>query len=304
MKLEEENNFLLQEYLNYCLLEKGLAANSLASYQQDLNSFLNFCNSHRINIKQSTTKVLEKFLHLRYNQGLQVSSQAHLLSALKNFFNYLVQENYISENPTRRIAAPRLWKKLPKYLTIAEVDALLNAPQSAEPLGIRDKAMLELLYSSGLRISELAALKLDQVYLQEGFVRVCGKGSKERIVPINEAAAHWITKYLQIVRPQLVKEPINNLFLNYNGKQLTRQGLWKIIRNYAIKAGITSHLTPHIIRHSFATHLLENGADLRSIQLMLGHSSISTTEIYTHIAKQKLKQIYDRLHPRSSAEKD
>ena len=215
----------------------------------------------------------------------------------------MISEDKIDSNPVSNISFPKKWKVLPKYLSINQVTELLDLPDTNKPMGRRDKAVLELMYATGLRISEVVNLKIGQIYLEENFLRVMGKGNKERVIPFGGKAKECLDEYMNSSRPILLKKKVSDLvFLNRNGEKLTRQGLWKIIKGYGKKIGISSTLTPHTLRHSFATHLLEKGADLRSIQLMLGHSSISTTEIYTYIARDKVKKTYDKYHPRSKKE--
>ncbi|MCX6554438.1 MAG: tyrosine recombinase, partial [Candidatus Aminicenantes bacterium] len=240
------------------------------------------------------------FIRQEGRRGGAVASQAHLISVLKSFYRYLLKDDCLDSNPLANLALPKKWLRLPNYLAIEEVFRLLDAPDAATIIGKRDKAILELMYASGLRISEVVQLKLLDVYLDEGFLRVAGKGGKERIVPFGASARECLVNYLENGRPKLLKRANpEQVFLNYVGTIFTRQGLWKLIRAYGQKIGLPGRLTPHVLRHSFATHLVEKGADLRSVQMLLGHSSIATTEIYTHLAKGQVKKVYDQFHPRS-----
>jgi len=290
----------LDQFLLYLEYERGLAANTVLSYRQELGKFFAFLGKKKLHyLRLSENDVLD-FVRQESCRGGAVSSQAHLISVLKSFYRYLLQDECLDFNPVANVALPKKWLKLPNYLAIEDVFRLLDTPDSRTVIGKRDKAILELMYASGLRISEVAQLKLDDVYLDEGFLRVLGKGSKERIVPFGEKARDSIADYLTNSRPTLLKgaKPVQ-VFLNYAGAVFTRQGLWKLIKAYGRKIGLASRLTPHVLRHSFATHLVEKGADLRSVQMLLGHSSIATTEIYTHLAKGQVKKVYDQFHPRS-----
>jgi integrase/recombinase XerD len=234
-------------------------------------------------------------------KGNSFATQSHLISSLKSFYKYLIGEDRIDYNPISAIETPQKWKTLPKYLTIEQVSELLESPETDKPMGKRDKAILELIYATGLRISELGGLKMDNLHLDETFIRVLGKGSKERVIPFGETAKRYMKDYLENGRPSILKQKTGDfVFLNKDGEKLSRVGLWMIIKGYGKKIGVAHILTPHVLRHSFATHLLEKGADLRSIQMMLGHASISTTEIYTYVAKTRVKQVYDKYHPRSN----
>jgi integrase/recombinase XerD len=239
---------------------------------------------------------VSKFLKFLYARKLKPRSANRAFAAVRGLHKFLLLERATIENPTATVQQPRWWKPLPNVLVLEEVDRLLAAPDLATPKGIRDRAMLEVLYATGLRVSELIGLKLDGVNINSGFVRCVGKGSKERIVPLGESAASAVSAYLAVRR---VRKPTDYLFLNHRGEVLSRMGFWKILRGYGVRAGIKKRLTPHVLRHSFATHLLEHGADLRAVQTMLGHSNISTTEIYTHVVRERLKEIYKSYHPRA-----
>lgn len=290
----------LNRYLIYLEIERGLSKNTIISYRQELEKFASYLNLHSIDHISVSEKSVLDFIIEWSRKGQAVSSQAHQISVLKNFYKYMISEEKIDYNPLSSISFPKKWDNIPKYLTIEEVNELLEAPDTGTTLGLRDRAMLEMMYATGLRISETVTLTKDRVFHDEGFLRVIGKGNKERLIPFNETAGNFLQKYMKLGRPLLLKGKTSQyIFLNRSGKNLTRQGVWKIIKKYGEKTGITENLTPHILRHSFATHLLEMGADLRSIQMMLGHVNISTTEIYTFVAKDKVKSIYDKFHPRS-----
>jgi integrase/recombinase XerD len=301
MFVMEEFETDVRRYLAFLQMEKGLSENTLISYKQGLEKFASYLQEQEFNhINLSDNQALD-FIKEESRKGNSLSSQAHLISVLKSFYKYLLAEDKMDYNPIANIESPKKWKTLPKYLTIDQVDHLLELPDLATPIGQRDKAILELMYASGLRISEVISLKTANLYMDDNFLRVMGKGSKERVIPFGEKAREFVAGYLSTARPLLLKKNINDIiFLNHHGKPFTRQGLWKIIKGYARTLGVPTTLTPHTLRHSFATHLLEKGADLRSIQLMLGHANISTTEIYTYVAKNRVKKIYDRYHPRSA----
>jgi len=299
----KEFNTDLTHYLVFLELEKGLAQNTLISYRQELEklaAFLQGLKPASLSHREVAAAEMLHFIRNESEKGSAYASQSHLISVLKSFYHYLLVEDKITINPTSGLIFPRRWKVLPKYLSIDQVEELLESPDQGTPIGKRDKAILELMYATGLRISEATGLKFENIYLEEHFLRVIGKGQKERVIPFGEKAAEFLTAYLTGGRPALLAGRGSEvIFLNRNGDHLTRQGLWKVVKGYGKKLGVAHLLTPHTLRHSFATHLLERGADLRSIQLMLGHASISTTEIYTYVAKQRVKQIYDQFHPRS-----
>lgn len=293
----------LRKYLAFLEMEKGLSKNTIISYKQELEKFKHHLKKKNINHLSFSEQHSINFIKSEASKGNSLSTQSHLISVLKSFYKYMISEDKIDSNPVSNISFPKKWKVLPKYLSINQVTELLDLPDTNKPMGRRDKAVLELMYATGLRISEVVNLKIGQIYLEENFLRVMGKGNKERVIPFGGKAKECLDEYMNSSRPILLKKKVSDLvFLNRNGEKLTRQGLWKIIKGYGKKIGISSTLTPHTLRHSFATHLLEKGADLRSIQLMLGHSSISTTEIYTYIARDKVKKTYDKYHPRSKKE--
>ena len=290
----------VKDYLDYARVEKGLAANSISNYRRDLIHFCRFLRSGGKTFAQADRDEVRAFLAALYGRGLSAQSVARHLISLRNFFRFLAREDKIQSDPTADVDAPKLERTLPRYLSTDEVDTLLGQPDISTPLGLRDKAMLELLYATGMRVSELVRLRISDFESGLGVVRCLGKGNKERLIPVGKSALGAVEAYLCGGRSALCKngeEPF--LFLNRRGGPLSRVGFWKILAGYGRRAGFSVPLTPHLVRHSFATHLLERGADLRSIQLMLGHSDISTTQIYTHVLKQRLKQVYQTHHPRA-----
>lgn len=291
---------LIDRYMNYLTVEKGLAAATLESYGQDLGRFAGFLKSSRIHdITDTDTAVILKYLIFLRKANLTAKSRARHLVTLRGFFKFLVGEKLLKKDPARVIDLPKTGLQLPDVLSVDEIAAILNAPDVLRPKGLRDAAMLELLYAAGLRVSELVHLKLQDVNLEAGFVRAFGKGSKERVVPVGSQARGKISEYLKTARPILLKNLVSPyLFVAHAGKPMTRQGFWKLLKKYALLAGIEKDITPHSFRHSFASHLLEGGADLRAVQLMLGHVDISTTQIYTHVARDHLKKMHEKYHPR------
>ncbi len=290
---------LLKIYCDYLAVEKGLSANSLSSYALDIRKLFDFLDRDRKSLLRLKETDLVEFIHLQAQSGLSPRSLARLVSSLKSFFRFLLLENHIKKNPAEGLTSPSLWLTLPRVLMVEEVESLLEKPDLSKPQGIRDRAVLEILYGCGLRVSELVSLELKDVRLAQGFLICKGKGSKERIVPVGRAAARWLKTYLKEVRPLWDRNGSAVIFLTRRGKPFTRQGIWKILKTYGQEAGLRGKIHPHILRHSFATHLLERGADLRSVQMLLGHSQITTTQIYTHVSRDRLKQIYDRFHPRA-----
>lgn len=286
-------------FLDYLAVEKGLAANTLASYGRDIRKFLAFLEKEKIGWAGIDEETVIRFIHRESRAGLSARSQARMISSLRSFFKFLVMSGLLKKDPARRLSSPSTWLSLPKILTVGEVEKLLCTPPETKSDGLRDRAMLEVLYGSGLRVSELISLKSVAINLEEGFLICRGKGGKERIVPLGQSAAHSVKRYLREVRPLLEKTPSEFLFLTRRGLPFTRQGFWKLLRKYAGEAGIAAKISPHVLRHSFATHLLERGADLRSVQLMLGHSQITTTQIYTHVSRERLRRVYDQFHPRA-----
>ncbi len=291
----------INNYMHYLAVEKGLSKNTLESYRRDLLKFIAFMNQTQIiKPEEVDREALNIFIADLKKKGRATSTISRCIASIRSFFNYLLQEGFIDKNPTLELESPKLEKKLPRVLTTGEVDRLLAQPVVGENNGLRDKAMLELLYASGIRVSELVSLNISDFDPRVGFLRCSGKGMKERIVPIGSLAINSVNKYLAGSRPRLLKSNgETSLFVNQHGNRMTRQGFWKILKKYARKSKINGEITPHTLRHSFATHLLENGADLRSVQEMLGHSDISTTQIYTQITRRKIREIYDQTHPRA-----
>jgi len=293
----------LNRYRVFLDIEKGLSENTLSSYTGELEKFERFLGEKGLDYLNVAEEDVLEFVKIESRKGHSASTQSHMISVLRSFYKYLMIDEKVEVNPASTISFPKKWKSIPKYLSKDEVVDLINAPDMGKNTGIRDRAILELMYATGLRVSETIGLKFENIFLEDNFLRVMGKGSKERVVPFNNKAKEELVRYFDQARPKLLKDKISDiLFINKNGGSLSRQGLWKVVRGYGVKVGISKTLTPHMLRHSFATHLLEQGADLRSIQMMLGHSNISTTEIYTFVAKERVKKIYDKLHPRSDEE--
>lgn len=290
----------MDQYINYLIVEKGLANTTIESYTSDLNKYLLFLKSCKIHqISDTDAAVILKYLLVLRADGLGVRSRARHLVTLRGFYKFLIQEKILKKDPTRIVDLPKTGIKLPDVLSADEINTILNMPDTTKPRGSRDLAMLELLYAAGLRVSELINVKIQDINLEVGFVRTFGKGSKERIVPIGSHARERINEYLTHARPLLIKNHMSQfLFIARAGKPMTRQGFWKLLKKYATQAGILKRITPHSFRHSFASHLLEGGADLRAVQMMLGHVDISTTQIYTHVARDHLKQLHEKYHPR------
>jgi integrase/recombinase XerD len=291
---------LVDQYVNFLIVEKGLAAKTIEAYASDLSAFLSFLKSRNLNfIEQADTAVILKYIINLRNTGLGARTRARHLVSLRGFFQYLKKTGVLNQNPAKMIDLPKSGIKLPDVLTIDHVAALLEAPDRQTTLGLRDAAMLELIYAAGLRVSELVNLELICLNLEAGFVRVLGKGSKERIVPIGRKAIDCLYQYLESARKVQLKEKTSRyVFVARAGRPMTRQGFWKLLRQYCLQAGIKKKVTPHSLRHSFASHLLEGGADLRAVQVMLGHVDIATTQIYTHIAQKRLVEIHRKHHPR------
>ena len=299
--ISNELNQFLQEYLAYLKLEKNLSEQSVISYFSDLKKFLSFIEEEKYSdLNTITTKLISKYFEIMRDLGISSSTTARYLSSVKGFFKYLSSQEYIAKDPAEILSTRITERKLPTVLSFEEIDKLLQTPNVEEKLGLRDKAILELFYSCGLRVSELINLKISDLYFSDEVIRVLGKGSKQRIVPIGSSAIYWITEYLQKVRVFLEKKmkSENVIFLNVRGTKLSRMGIWKIVNKYAQEAEIVKEFHPHTFRHSFATHLLEGGADLRAVQEMLGHADISTTQIYTHIDRDFIKQMHKDFHPR------
>lgn len=290
---------ILRVFLEFLTVEKGLSLNTIKSYSLDLQKLFLFFRKEKISWLKAGEEDLIKFIHHQSRASLSSRSLARLISSVKSFYRFLVLDGMISKNPASNLSTPRLWLDLPKFLTEEEVEKLIAQPEKKSSHSLRDKAMLEFLYATGLRVSELTSLKLKDLNLEQGFVLCRGKGGKERIVPIGHAAKLVLRQYLQEVRPGLDKREDDSLFLTNRGGAFTRQGFWKMLKKYGKQAGFEKKISPHVLRHSFATHLLERGADLRSVQLMLGHSQITTTQIYTHVSRKRLQKVYDKYHPRA-----
>ena len=299
--LSESDSALVERFIDVLWLERGLTPNTLAAYRSDLEGFAHWLGRQGGGALLSAQReALLNYLQERSIEGARPRSTARLLSSLRRFYRYLVRERLREDDPSARIDSPRLGRPLPKSLTEDEVEALLNAPDITSPLGLRDRAMLETLYATGLRVSELVGLTVTQVSLTQGLVKVLGKGRKERLVPLGELAVEWLERFMNDSRPLLVTpgKPSASLFPSRLGESMTRQAFWQLIKRYAVQAGISKPLSPHTLRHAFATHLLNHGADLRVVQLLLGHSSLSTTQIYTHVASERLKALHAAHHPR------
>ncbi len=291
----------IDSFLNYLTVERGLARNTIIAYSEDLRAYSDYVKSRSINSFSTTTKnEIVGFMMARKDQGMAANSVARSLAAIRMFYRFLTRERVLKTDPSSLVDSPRLWKRIPETLSVNEVEALLSQPDARDrKQGIRDRAILETLYATGMRVSEAVNLKTDNVNMEVGFLRCVGKGDKERVIPLGKKAIACIKKYLELSRPFLLKKKESEfLFISRIGKKISRQSLWKLIKRYARAAGIKKPMKPHILRHSFATHLLERGADLRSVQEMLGHVSISTTQLYTHINKERLKSIHKLYHPR------
>lgn len=294
-------NNILMDYLHYLKVERGLSENTINSYGIDLKLFLEYLRENEIpSFKQVNKEVIVNYMQSEKNNNKANSSILRSVSSLRKFFQYLAQEKIIEKDPMLLIDTPKKKQHLPQVLTKEEVEKLLRSPNTGQVLGLRDRAMLELMYATGLRISEIINLKLEDLHLTMGTLQTLGKGHKERIVPVGDEAIKWVNRYLEEARPKLLKQKRSNyLFLNFHGNNLTRQGVWKNLKAEVRKAGIQKNITPHTLRHSFATQILENGADLRIVQELLGHADISTTQIYTHLSNKQLADIYNRAHPRA-----
>jgi integrase/recombinase XerD len=287
-----------KSFLDFCRVEKGLSANSLSAYNIDLQRFSNGIAPLAPHL--ATAQDLARYVESLYSAGLSARSIARHMTTLRNFYSFLMREGEIKADPSEFLTPPRQWSNLPKYLNRQEIDSLLGSPDASKPTGLRDRAMLELLYATGLRVTELCRLDLTSVERDSGILRVTGKGNKQRLVPFGESAGEAVGRYLTHGRPLLLKGRASRfLFVTARGGAMTRQGFWKLLGGHGKKAGIFRDLTPHVMRHSFATHLVEGGADLRSVQIMLGHADISTTQVYTHVARRRLRATLDQHHPRA-----
>lgn len=288
------------DYLDHLRAERGLSPNTIAAYRSDLHKLIAWSRARKQPLEELKPRDISGFLtHLKAS-GLAARSVGRAVHAARGFFRFLVREEKLADDPMENVRAPRPFKPLPRFLSRAQVEALLRAPDPATPLGLRDRAILETMYASGLRASEVIRLKTENIDPDLGLLRIFGKGRKERLVPIGSSALAAILRYEREGRAALLKtKRTRELFLNHGGASLSRMGLWLIVRRHALAVGVAHVLTPHVLRHSFATHLLENGADLRALQAMLGHADISTTEIYTHVSRERLRQVFDRYHPRA-----
>ncbi|MEW6074959.1 MAG: site-specific tyrosine recombinase XerD [Candidatus Omnitrophota bacterium] len=291
---------LIETFITYLSVERGLARNSILSYKKDLYSYADFLkNCLGLSLSKTTRNDITNFMLSQKDRGLSANSISRRLAAIRMFYRFLVRERILKSDPSSLIDSPKLWQKIPETLSVNEIESLLAQPDIRDVQGIRDKAILEVLYATGMRVSEAVHLKTDDVNVEVGFLRCIGKGNKERIIPLGKKAIASITRYLQASRTRLLKQKASEfIFVSRFGKKLSRQSLWKLIKKYARSARIKKPIRPHILRHSFATHLLERGADLRSVQEMLGHANIATTQIYTHINKDRLKAIHRMFHPR------
>jgi integrase/recombinase XerD len=290
----------IDTYLRHLEVARRVAPNTLEAYSRDLVKLAAFSADIGKSVEALETADLELFVRRLMTSGLSPTSAARSVATLRGFYKFIRLSGLIAANPSQDLRSPRAFQSLPKFLRIEEVEALLAAPDTTQPRGLRDKALIELLYATGLRVTELVSLRLNDVRLNEGLLHAMGKGSKERVVPVGDEAAAWLQRYLRDGRPAFVKaREVPWLFVNARGGRLSRVGFWKALKAYGVAAGVTSPLSPHVLRHSFATHLLENGADLRTIQTMLGHADLSTTQIYTHVLEARLRSVYDRFHPRS-----
>ena len=290
----------IDTYLGYLRDVRRMSPNTVSSYARDLAALASYAEKHQRSIENLDRRDLEAFARALMTQGLAPRSVARAIACVRGLYKFLLVEKRVSADPAEDLRAPRAWPALPKYLDLDEVDRLLAQPDTSTPRGVRDKALIELLYATGLRVTELLSLKAADINLTAGYLTCIGKGDKERIVPLGESAADWVRRYIAEARPALLKSRKSNwLFVNAKGgTQLSRVGFWKVLKEYGIKAGVSRDLSPHVLRHSFATHLLERGADLRAIQMMLGHADLSTTQIYTHVLEARLRTVYDKFHPR------
>lgn len=301
--IPQDEQKLLEQFLDHLWMENALSENTLSAYRNDLAGFSHWLNQQGQEFCSADTRAVQDYLNQQHHAGQKTRSSARLLSSLRRFYSYLLREQKVQENPTKLLASPKGEQSLPATLNETQVEQLLEAPEITDDLGLRDRAMLELLYATGLRVTELVNLQLSQISMEPGVIRVIGKGDKERLVPVGEIALEWVTRYLKQARPVLLpvqSRATNAVFVTKRGQAMSRQAFWYMIKRYGQKAGIAaSALSPHTLRHAFATHLLNHGADLRVVQMLLGHSDISTTQIYTHVADQRLQDLYQQHHPRA-----
>lgn len=297
----ENDEVIIERFLDAMWMERGLSENTLTSYRNDLMKLCNWIGQERLGLETASVDDLQRYQQWLFDADYKQTSRARMVSAIRRLFQYLHREKIREDDPSAMLISPKLPKRLPKDISEAQVDALLDAPDPNDPIELRDKAMLELLYATGLRVTELVSLTMENVSLRQGVVRVTGKGDKERLVPMGENAIDWIEQFLETGRPQLLGEKSSDVvFPSKRAKQMTRQTFWHRIKHYAVLAGIDADLlSPHVMRHAFATHLLNYGADLRVVQMLLGHSDLSTTQIYTHVATERLKQLHEAHHPRA-----
>ena len=294
-----DRNPVVTRFLDAVWIERGLSPNTLAAYRADLTALSRWLAEREVPIMQTSRKDLQDFIAWRVQTGARPRSTARQISSFRRFFRYLVRESLIQVDPTAEIAMPKIGRSLPKSLTEEEVEALLAAPAVRDPLGNRDRTMLEVLYATGLRVTELVNLRYGQINLNQGVIRIVGKGNRERLIPLGDEAVRWLTEFVRGARDEiLLDRQTEYLFPTRRGDRMTRQAFWHIIKRYARKAGISKGLSPHTLRHAFATHLLNHGADLRVVQILLGHSDLSTTQIYTHVASERMKELHSRHHPR------
>ena len=298
----KDAKFALEDYMHFLKVERQLAKNTIISYRRDLEDYIDFTNNAGFEtIDEIGRQDILIYLHKLSEDGKTARTVSRHISSIRSFHQFLLREKVTTGDPTVHLDLPKIEQKLPRVLSMNDVSQLIDAPDRSKPQGIRDNALLEILYGTGMRVSELIGLDVDDIHLSMGFVRVFGKGGKERIIPLGSQAIKACTIYLDEVRPVFIKKQrgIDALFVNMRGNRLTRQGCWKLLKGYALNTGLQKELTPHILRHSFATHLIENGADLRAVQEMLGHADISTTQIYTHVSRARLKEVYVKFHPRA-----
>ena len=290
---------LIDQFLDWIWLESGLSPHTIAAYRNDLNQFSIWLNRKNSDLANSRREDILAYLSYRMQQGAQSRTVARFLSTMKRYYQFAIQQKWIQENPVKDVVMPKTIRHLPKVISEQEVEKLLSAPNTKSNYGLRDRAMLETLYATGLRVSELVNLTLSQINLQAGVVRVTGKGNKQRLVPMGQEAITWIEKYIDKSRPELIKKRVTDaVFLSSRGTAMTRQAFWQLIKKYAAAVEIKPELSPHTLRHAFATHLLNHGADLRTTQMLLGHADLSTTQIYTHVANERLKSLHTQHHPR------
>jgi integrase/recombinase XerD len=289
---------VINAYLDHLRVERRLAEHTLESYARDLSALRAFAAGMRRRVETLDRAALEEFVRQQLMRGLSPRSVARLVASVRGFYRFLVLDQRLQSSPADDLRPPRAWPALPRFLSIEDVDALIAQPDVTTPKGLRDRAMIELLYATGMRVSELVNVRAADLHLADQYLTCVGKGNKERLIPIGEQAADWIARYQREARPKLVRRACDALFVNARGGPMSRVGFWKLLKQYGRKAGLPRTLSPHVVRHSFATHLLERGADLRAIQLMLGHADLSTTQIYTHVLEARLRTVYDRFHPR------